>query len=294
MAGLKEVRNRIASVGSTRQITQAMKLVSAAKLRRAQEAVTQMRPYAEKLQEILVNVSASLDASENPYAVEREAEKVLLVAVTSNRGLCGAFNNNIIKLAQQRIKELKGKEAHVLCLGKKAADVFRRTEHFTTLDLGSEPHTVFDNLDFQGAANAADQVMEAFRSGKYDRVEILYNRFVNAAVQDVMCEQMLPIEQTPIEETAETVATSVDYIFEPSREEIAENIIPNTLKIQLYKALLDSHASEHGARMTAMHKATENAGEMLRELKLSYNKARQAAITAEILEIVGGAEALEG
>ena len=160
--------------------------------------------------------------------------------------------------------------------------------------MGDEPHSVFDNLNFEGAANAASQVMEAFRSGRYDRVEILYNRFVNAAVQDVMCEQMLPIEQTPIEETAETVATSVDYIFEPSREEIAENIVPNTLKIQLYKALLDSHASEHGARMTAMHKATENAGELLRDLKLSYNKARQAAITAEILEIVGGAEALEG
>lgn len=294
MAGLKEVRNRIASVGSTRQITQAMKLVSAAKLRRAQDAVTQMRPYAEKLQEILINVSASLDASENPYAVERETERVLLVAVTSNRGLCGPFNNNIIKLANQRLKELAGKEVHILCLGKKAADVFRRTEHFTTLDLGDEPHSVFDNLNFEGAANVASQVMESFRSGRYDRVEILYNRFVNAAVQDVMCEQMLPIEQSPIESTAETVATSVDYIFEPSREEIAENIVPNTLKIQLYKALLDSHASEHGARMTAMHKATENAGELLRDLKLSYNKARQAAITAEILEIVGGAEALEG
>ena len=294
MAGLKEVRNRIASVGSTRQITQAMKLVSAAKLRRAQDAITQMRPYAEKLQEILVNVSASLDASENPYAVERETKRVLLVAVTSNRGLCGPFNNNIIKIAGQRLKELEGKEVHILCLGKKAADVFRRTDHFTTLDLGDEPHSIFDNLDFEGASRAAEQVMEAFRSGTYDRVEILYNRFVNAAVQDVMCEQMLPIEQNAIADTAETVATTADYIFEPSREEIAENIVPNTLKIQLYKALLDSHASEHGARMTAMHKATENAGELLRDLKLSYNKARQAAITAEILEIVGGAEALEG
>ena len=294
MAGLKEVRNRIASVGSTRQITQAMKLVSAAKLRRAQDAVTQMRPYAVKLQEILVNVSASLDASENPYSETRDVKRVLLVAVTSNRGLCGPFNNNIIKLAQKRLAELESVEVDILCLGKKAADVFKRTPHFTTLDLGDEPHAIFDDLNFNQASNVAETVMSSFRNGNYDRVEVLYNRFVNAAVQDVLCEQMLPIEQAPVAETAETVATTADYIFEPSREEIAENIVPNTLKIQLYKALLDSHASEHGARMTAMHKATENAGEMLRDLKLSYNKARQAAITAEILEIVGGAEALEG
>ena len=294
MAGLKEVRNRISSVGSTRQITQAMKLVSAAKLRRAQDAVTRMRPYAEKLQEILVNVSASLDASENPYAEEREVKRVLLVAITSNRGLCGPFNNNIIKLANQRMAELQGVDVSVLCLGKKANDALKRSGHVTKLDLGETPHSIFDNLDFTHTAEIADQVMAAFRDKKFDRVEILYNRFVNAAVQDVMCEQMLPIEQGSIADTAETVAASVDYIFEPSREEIAQNIVPNTLKVQLYKALLDSHASEHGARMTAMHKATENAGEMLRELKLSYNKARQAAITAEILEIVGGAEALEG
>jgi len=291
--GLKEVRNRIASVGSTRQITQAMKLVSAAKLRRAQDAVTQMRPYAEKLQEILVNVSGSLDASENPYAVEREAKKVLLVAITSNRGLCGPFNNNIIKLANQRLKELKGSEVHVLCLGKKAGDVFRRTEHFTTLTLGDTPHEIFDHLDFAHTSDVAQVIMDAFRSGEYDRVELLYNRFVNAAVQDVRCEQMLPIQQVA-EDADGGGSKEVDYIFEPSREEIASNIVPNTLKIQLYKALLDSQASEHGARMTAMHKATENAGDLLRDLKLSYNKARQAAITAEILEIVGGAEALEG
>jgi F-type H+-transporting ATPase subunit gamma len=291
--GLKEVRNRIASVGSTRQITQAMKLVSAAKLRRAQDAVTQMRPYAEKLQEILVNVSGSLDASENPYAVEREAKKVLLVAITSNRGLCGPFNNNIIKLANQRLKELKGSEVHVLCLGKKAGDVFRRTDHFTTLTLGDTPHEIFDHLDFAHTSDVAQVIMDAFRSGEYDRVELLYNRFVNAAVQDVRCEQMLPIQQVAGDADGGG-SKEVDYIFEPSREEIASNIVPNTLKIQLYKALLDSQASEHGARMTAMHKATENAGDLLRDLKLSYNKSRQAAITAEILEIVGGAEALEG
>ena len=291
--GLKEVRNRIASVGSTRQITQAMKLVSAAKLRRAQDAITQMRPYAEKLQEILVNVSGSLDASENPYAVEREAKKVLLVAITSNRGLCGPFNNNIIKLANQRLTELKDSEVHVLCLGKKAGDVFRRTSNFTTLTLGDTPHEIFDHLDFAHTSDVAQVIMDAFRSAEYDRVELLYNRFVNAAVQDVRCEQMLPIQQGADDAEGES-NKEVDYIFEPSREEIASNIVPNTLKIQLYKALLDSHASEHGARMTAMHKATENAGELLRDLKLSYNKARQAAITAEILEIVGGAEALEG
>jgi len=294
MAGLKEVRNRIASVGSTRQITQAMKLVSAAKLRRAQDAVTQMRPYAVKLQEILVNVSASLDASENPYAVERDAKRVLLVAVTSNRGLCGPFNNNIIKLANQRLTELPDAQVDILCLGKKAGDVFKRTENYTTLDLGDEPHSIFDNLDFEHTAPVAETIMKSFETGQYDRVELLYNRFVNAAVQDVMCEQMLPIEQASGEENGQKGAATADYIFEPSREEIAKNIVPNTLKIQLYKALLDSAASEHGARMTAMHKATENAGEMLRDLKLSYNKARQAAITAEILEIVGGAEALEG
>ena len=290
--GLKEVRNRIASVGSTRQITQAMKVVSAAKLRRAQDAITQMRPYAEKLQEILVNVSGSMESSENPYAIERETKKVLLVAITSNRGLCGPFNNNVIKLAKGRIDEHTEARVHVLCLGKKAGDAFRKTDHFTTLTLGDHPHEIFDRLDFANTSDVAQVVMDAFTSGAYDRVELLYNRFVNAAVQDIRCEQMLPIEQVATEGGA--APKEVDYIFEPSQEEIAANIVPNTLKIQLYKALLDSQASEHGARMTAMHKATENAGEMLRELKLSYNKARQAAITAEILEIVGGAEALEG
>ncbi len=290
--GLKEVRNRIASVGSTRQITQAMKVVSAAKLRRAQDAITQMRPYAEKLQEILVNVSGSMEPSENPYAIERETKKVLLVAITSNRGLCGPFNNNVIKMSKERIAEHASSDVHVLCLGKKAGDVFRKTDHFTTLTLGDQPHEIFDRLDFANTSDVAQVVMDAFTSGDYDKVELIYNRFVNAAAQDIQCEQMLPIEQVAVE--GDAAPREVDYIFEPSQEEIAANIVPNTLKIQLYKALLDSHASEHGARMTAMHKATENAGELLRDLKLSYNKARQAAITAEILEIVGGAEALEG
>jgi F-type H+-transporting ATPase subunit gamma len=290
--GLKEVRNRIASVGSTRQITQAMKVVSAAKLRRAQDAITRMRPYAEKLQEILANVSVSMDALDNPYAVYRETHKVLLVAITSNRGLCGPFNNNVIKLTKERIAEYASADVHVLCLGKKAGDVFRKTEHFTTLTLGDQPHDIFDRLDFANVSDVAQQVMDAFTSGGYDKVELLYNSFVNVATQDVQCEQMLPIEQVVAE--GDVAPRDVDYIYEPAQNEIAANIVPNTLKIQLYKALLDSHASEHGARMTAMHKATENAGEMLRDLKLSYNKARQAAITAEILEIVGGAEALEG
>jgi F-type H+-transporting ATPase subunit gamma len=251
-----------------------------------------MRPYAEKLQEILVNVSGSMEASDNPYAIERETKNVLLVAITSNRGLCGPFNNNVIKMAKERIESHAASNVHVLCLGKKAGDVFRKTDHFTTLTLGDQPHEIFDRLDFANTSEVAQAVMDAFTGGGYDKVELIYNRFVNAAVQDIQCEQMLPIEQVATE--GDTAPREVDYIFEPSQEEIAANIVPNTLKIQLYKALLDSHASEHGARMTAMHKATENAGEMLRELKLSYNKARQAAITAEILEIVGGAEALEG
>ncbi|MDG2425687.1 MAG: ATP synthase F1 subunit gamma [Flavobacteriales bacterium] len=289
--GLKEVRSRIASVGSTMQITQAMKLVSASKLRRAQEAVTRMRPYASKLQEILQNVSGSLDSAENPYAIDAGKGKVLLVAITSNRGLCGPFNNNVIKAAHRRIAELKGSEIHLLSLGKKSADVFARTEHHVTLDLGDKPHDIFDNLDFTSASRVADQLMKAFVDGTYTHIEIIYNRFVNAATQDLQVEPFLPIQ--PPSTDGES-STSTEYLFEPSQEEIALNVIPNTLKTQLYKALLDSFASEHGARMTAMHSATDNATEMLRELKLTYNKARQAAITGEILEIVGGAEALEG
>jgi F-type H+-transporting ATPase subunit gamma len=273
------------------QITQAMKMVSASKLRRAQEAVTRMRPYASKLQEILQNVSGSLDSAENPYAIDAGKGKVLLVAITSNRGLCGPFNNNVIKAARGRIAELKGSEVSLLSLGKKSADVFARTDHHVTLDLGDTPHEIFDNLDFTSASRVADQLMKAFVDGTYTHIEIIYNRFVNAATQALQVEPFLPI-QPPSTDGESRPAT--EYLFEPSQEEIALNVIPNTLKTQLYKALLDSFASEHGARMTAMHSATDNATEMLRELKLTYNQARQAAITGEILEIVGGAEALEG
>jgi F-type H+-transporting ATPase subunit gamma len=273
------------------QITQAMKLVSASKLRRAQEAVTRMRPYASKLQEILQNVSGSLDSTENPYAIDAGKSKVLLVAITSNRGLCGPFNNNVIKAAHGRIAELQGSDVHLLSLGKKSADVFARTDRHVTLDLGDKPHDIFDNLDFASASRVAEQLMQAFVDGTYTHIEIIYNRFVNAATQDLQVEPFLPIQPPS---TDGEPSTATEYLFEPSQEEIALNVIPNTLKTQLYKALLDSFASEHGARMTAMHSATDNATEMLRELKLAYNKARQAAITGEILEIVGGAEALEG
>lgn len=289
--GLKEVRSRIVSVQSTRQITQAMKMVSAAKLRRAQDAITRMRPYAEKLQEILSNVSATLSGGEGVYSEEREVKRVLIIAVTSNRGLCGGFNNNIIKATRLLIQnEYANAEVKVLGLGKKAHDAFKNTEHISTENLGPTPYDIFDELTFARAGQVAQAAMDAFANGTYDRVVLIYNQFRNAASQDVMTEQMLPVRPPKSDENSKPA----EYIFEPSREEIVEQMIPNSLKTQLFKALLDSHASEHGARMTAMHKATENATDLLNELKLTYNKARQAAITNEILEIVGGAEALNG
>lgn len=287
--GLKEVRNRIVSVQSTRQITQAMKMVSAAKLRRAQDAITRMRPYAEKLQEILANVSATLDAGEGVYAQQREVRNVLIVAVTSNRGLCGGFNNNILKEVRRLIREeYQGVSVKVLPLGKKAHDQFKQTDYHVGTAYGATPYDIFDELTFAHTGTIADQLMSDFAAGKYDKVVVVYNSFKNAAAQEVKAEQMLPV-QTP-----EGGAAPSDYIFEPNREDILEQIIPNSIRTQLFKALLDSFASEHGARMTAMHKATDNATDLLKELKLTYNKARQAAITNEILEIVGGAEALNG
>ncbi len=287
--GLKEVRNRIVSVQSTRQITQAMKMVSAAKLRRAQDAITRMRPYAEKLQEILANVSATLDAGEGVYAQEREVRNVLLVAVTSNRGLCGGFNNNILKEIRRQIREeYHDVNVKVLPLGKKAFDQFKQTPHHVGNDFGATPFDIFDGLTFSRTGAIADQLMAGFVEGKFDKVVVVYNSFKNAAMQEVRAEQMLPVVAPKGE------GTPSDYIFEPNREEILERIIPNSIRTQLFKALLDSFASEHGARMTAMHKATDNASDLLKELKLTYNKARQAAITNEILEIVGGAEALNG
>lgn len=296
MANLKEVRNRITSVGSTMQITSAMKMVSAAKLKRAQDAVTQMRPYANKLKDILQNLSASLDTSSNAYARDTKGDNVLLIVISSNRGLAGAFNSNVIKKAWAMIKgEYKSSnKVSVLCVGKKANDAFKRSSHHVLgTDMPHHTNEIFDKLTFDNAAPIAQQIMEAFANNQFDRVYLIYNQFKNAAVQFTVAERFLPIEQAPAE-NAKGKNSRVDYIFEPSQEYIVNELIPKSLKVQFYKALLDSVASEHGARMTAMHKATDNAKEMLRSLKISYNKARQAAITNEILEIVGGAEALNG
>jgi F-type H+-transporting ATPase subunit gamma len=290
MGGLKEVRERITSVSSTRQITSAMKMVSAAKLRRAQDAVTRMRPYATKLKEILENVSASVDASEGgAYAVEREVKTVLVVAISSNRGLCGGFNANISKAALKAIeKDFAGKEVKVIAIGKKSGEFLAR-RGYEVLEYNND---VFDNLNYDSIAPIAERIMEGFVDGSYDRVEIFYNEFVNAASQVATREQYLPV--APPQQMEGEAKKTADYIFEPNRTEIVLDLIPRSLKTQLYKGVLDSLASEHGARMTAMHKATDNATELLKELKLTYNKARQASITNEILEIVGGAAALEG
>lgn len=284
MANLKEIRNRISSISSTMQITSAMKMVSAAKLKKAQDAITAMRPYADKLTELLQGLSATLDAeSGSVYSVEKEVNKVLLVTITSNRGLCGAFNSNIIKQANHLIDTVyAGKQVDVLAIGKKANDAFEKK--VTVIANKSE---VFDDLTFDNVSEIAEVLMEKFVDGSYDKIELVYNKFKNAATQIIMTEQFLPIVS---QETEEEV--NLDYVFEPSKEEIVETLIPKSLKTQLYKGIRDSFAAEHGARMTAMHKATDNATELRDALKLTYNKARQAAITNEILEIVGGAEAL--
>jgi F-type H+-transporting ATPase subunit gamma len=286
MANLKEIRNRITSVSSTMQITSAMKMVSAAKLKKAQDAITAMRPYAQKLTELLQNLSATLDGDAGgEFTTQREVKKVLLVAITSNRGLCGAFNSNIIKEAKNRSDYYAGKQVDIFAIGKKGNDVLKKT--FTINDNQS---TIFDSLTFENVGIIADAITERFVSGDYDKVELIYNQFKNAATQIIQTEQYLPL--APIK--SDIPVSTGDYIFEPSKEEIVLTLIPKSLKIQLYKAIRDSFASEHGARMTAMHKATDNATELRNQLKLTYNKARQAAITNEILEIVGGAEALKG
>ena len=274
------------------QITSAMKMVSASKLKRAQDAITDMRPYAEKLQEILGNLSESLDTSDGVYSVQREANTVLLVAITSNRGLCGGFNSNIVKECQRLIKEeYASSKVHVLTIGKKAKDLLKSKGIPTNEgELPSDLEKIWDSVNFETVAPVAQMIMDEFVAKNYDKVIVVYNKFKNAAVQEVVPEQMLPV--LPPDEVESSSAAN-DYIFEPNKEEIVEDLIPKSLKIQLYKSVLDSHASEHGARMTAMHKATDNAGELKRELTLHYNKARQAAITNEILEIVGGAEALK-
>ena len=286
MANLKEIRNRITSISSTMQITSAMKMVSAAKLKKAQDAITAMRPYAEKLTELLQNLSATLDGDVGgDFTAQREIKKVLVVAITSNRGLCGAFNTNVIKEVKNRSDYYAGKQVDVFAIGKKGNDILSKT-----LNVIDNQSAIFDNLTFDNVAQIAEVLTQKFVAGEYDRIELVYNQFKNAATQIIQTEQFLPL--APIE--SDKPASSGDYIFEPSKEEIVLTLIPKSLKTQLYKGIRDSFASEHGARMTAMHKATDNATELRDQLKLTYNKARQAAITNEILEIVGGAEALNG
>lgn len=285
MANLKEIRNRISSIGSTMQITSAMKMVSAAKLKKAQDAITAMRPYSSKLTELLQNLSATLDSDAGgAYSKQREVSKVLLVVITSNRGLCGGFNSSVIKEATQNISSnYQDVDVDLLTIGKKGNDILSKS--YPVIDARND---IFDNLTFDNVAEVAEKIMDLYVNGTYDKIEIIYNRFKNAATQIPQVEQFLPIK--PVE--GDTSA-SADYIFEPSKEKIVLELIPKSLKTQLYKAVRDSFAAEHGARMTAMHKATDNATELRDELLLTYNKARQAAITNEILEIVGGAEALK-
>lgn len=297
MANLKEVRNRISSVQSTQQITKAMKMVSAAKLKRATNAIIQLRPYATKLKEILGNLSASLEGTSSPFIQEREPNKVLIVAVSSNRGLAGAFNMNVIKTANNLIAEkyseqLKKGNVSIVAIGKKTQDFYEK-RNYNVIGNNNE---VYANLTFENVTKITEAIMAGFEKGEFDRVELVYNRFRNAAVQILTTEQLLPLTKTEeaAAQTTKATTTNVDYILEPSQDEIVSQLIPKSIKIQLYKAVLDSHASEHGARMTSMDKATENAGDLLKNLKLAYNQARQAAITTELTEIVSGAAALNG
>lgn len=285
MANLKEVRNRIASIGSTIKITSAMKMVSASKLKKAQDAITAMRPYANKLTELLQNLSATLDSNDGGvYTEQREVNKILIVTITSNRGLCGGFNSSVIKEVRSIIEtEYDGKDVSLLTIGKKGNDLL--SKEFTILANESD---VYDDLTFENVSKIARFLMKQFEDGNFDKIEFVYNGFKNAATQILTKEQFLPILPPENKNVANT-----DYIFEPSKQEIVAGLIPKSLKNQLFKAVRDSFAAEHGARMTAMHKATDNATELRDDLLLIYNKARQAAITNEILEIVGGAEALK-
>ncbi len=291
MPNLKEVKTRISSVVSTQQITKAMKMVAVSKLRRAKNSILQMRPFAEKLNEILINVSKDLDADEGKgYGTEREIEKVLIMVITSDRGLCGPFNNNVSKRTVALIEEnykyqFDAGDVHILPLGKKGFDFFRRRKYHVIAKFTD----IFRGLSFKKGREPAEFVMNAFLQGEYDKVDIVYNEFKNVARQVVRVEQFLPI--APDSDT-EQLPGIIDYIFQPNKKVIIEEMIPKSLKIQFYKAMLESNAAEHGARMTAMEQATENAGELLGELRLVYNRTRQAAITKEILEIVAGAEAL--
>lgn len=290
MANLKEVKERINSVSSTQQITKAMKMVAAAKLRKAQEKITQMRPYSQKLTAILNSISSGSEGNaEIVYAQEREVRNVLIIPITSDKGLCGAFNSNVLKASVVNLNtHFAGKNITVLPLGKKAFEFFKKRK----FDIIPDYYQLFSDVSFENVKDAAEYVMDAFEEGTYDQVIMVYNEFKNVATQVVQAEQFLPIQKAEAE--ADATAADTDYIIEPSQQYIIEELVPNSLKIQFYKAVLDSNASEHGARMTAMDKATENAGDLLKELKLIYNRTRQAAITNEILEIVAGAEALEG
>lgn len=292
MANLKEIRNRIVSVNSTKQITSAMKMVSAAKLRRSQDAVVQMRPYSNKMQEIISNISVGLDSIDGEYSEQRELKNVLLVGITSNRGLCGGFNNNVIKKVI-KLAENEYKEANVIVLpiGKKIKDAIKKLSYAPSPILKPTTEKIWDELTFTNASDIANQIMQAFVNKEVDKVVLVYNQFKNAAVQELQDEQFLPV--LPPTENKGNTSSSIDYIFEPEKTSILQELIPKSLKTQLFKALLDSVASEHGARMTAMHKATDNANDLINALKLSYNKARQASITNEILEIVAGAESLK-
>lgn len=293
MANLKEVRNRITSVSSTQQITKAMKMVSAAKLKRATNAIVQLRPYANKLRDILSNLSASLEGSSSPFIQEREPVRVLIVVVSSNRGLAGAFNANAIKTANQLIAskyadQLRNGNVSIVAIGKKGQDFYEKRK-YNVIGNNNELYTA---LTFENASVITEAIMKGFVNGDYDRVEVVYNQFKNAAMQILVSEQLLPVPRP--NQSAVNNESKTDYILEPSQEDIVNELIPKSVKTQLYKAILDSHASEHGARMTAMDKATENAGDLLKALKLSYNQARQAAITTELTEIVSGAAALTG
>ncbi|SMC70140.1 ATP synthase F1 subunit gamma [Pedobacter nyackensis] len=294
MANLKEVRIRIASVQSTQQITKAMKMVSAAKLKRATNAIIQLRPYATKLKEILGNLSGSLEGSSSPFTQEREPNKVLIVVVSSNRGLAGAFNMNVIKatnnlIAEKYSEQYKRGNVSIVAIGKKSQDFYEK-RNYNVIGNNNE---IYSALTFENVTKITDAIMAGFAKGDFDKVELVYNRFKNAAVQILTTEQLLPLPKSE-EDTTAVTASNIDYILEPSQNEIVEQLIPKSIKIQLFKAVLDSHASEHGARMTSMDKATENAGDLLKALKLSYNQARQAAITTELTEIVSGAAALNG
>ncbi|AKK74357.1 ATP F0F1 synthase subunit gamma [Chryseobacterium sp. P1-3] len=285
MANLKEIRGRITSISSTMQITRAMKMVSAAKLKKAQDAIVMLRPYSEKLQELIQNVNSSSDPDQiSVYAQKREVKRILFIAVTSNRGLAGAFNSSIVKELNLQFQNNSQYEIEVLPVGKKVYDAVRKSR--TVYANGS---SVYDNMNFDTVAHIVEGVMTSFTEGKFDEVYVIYNKFVNAATQEVTTERVLPISMP--ENTESEVET--DYIFEPNRAEILDNLIPKSIKTQIFKAILDSIASEHGARMTAMHKATDNAQALKNDLVIFYNKARQAAITNEILEIVSGAEALK-